>query len=253
MSNEIMIWSEEEILKNPSKKDVWLHEFCIGGGSPVSIVCPGGGYSFVSHSNEGDPFAQYLNDRGHSAFVLNYSVGEVNAHYPAPMEDMAKAIEYVKKNAEKYNINADKITIWGSSAAGHLCSCFSAEYKSFEKDIPLRPFAQVLIYPVVNLDVETHGGSMRNLLGMNSTREERLSHSADIIATEDYPPAFIMHCEDDGCVPVSNSIRLHNTLDSLGVKNELHIYPAGGHGIGLGARPSAEGWIVKAVDFIESI
>lgn len=253
MSREIMIWSEEEIKAVPARKDVWLHEFCIGNNSPVSIVCPGGGYSFVSHSNEGDPIAEYLNERGHSAFVLNYSVGEGIARYPAPMEDMARAIEYVKKNGSRYNINTDKITIWGSSAAGHLCSCFSAEYAKFERDIPLRPFAQVLLYPVVNLDTETHGGTMKNLLGENSTQQERLSHSADVIATGDYPPTFIMHCADDGAVPVSNTTRLQSKLDSLGVSNEVRIYPTGNHGIGLGKGTSAEGWIVRAVDFIESI
>jgi acetyl esterase/lipase len=58
-----------------------------GNGTAV-LVIPGGGFQFVSISNEGWPIAQWLADRGVAAFVLKYRV-EKTADSEA---DFAKAI-----------------------------------------------------------------------------------------------------------------------------------------------------------------
>lgn len=257
MVQRIGLWTEDEIRECPAREDVWLDVYAVGNNSPVSIICPGGAYAFVSHSNEGVPFAEKLNRRGHSAFILNYRVGEA-ARFPAPMEDLARAIQYVRSRAEEYRIDADRLSLWGSSAAGHLCAYFSARYGDFQApyqglDISVKPQSAVLIYPVVSLLKQTHGGTRDNLLGQGSSERERADKSADLIADGNYIPAFIFHCEDDGAVPVSNSLRLDAALTALGVRHELHLYPQGGHGCGLGEGTSAQGWIEKAIDFIESV
>lgn len=241
-----------------SKANVWLELHLIGGGAPVSIVCPGGAYAMVSHSNEGFPFAKKLNERGHNAVVLNYRTGK-NALYPNPMEDLAQAIRFLRKNAALLEIDADRISIWGSSAAGHLCAYFAARYDRFERTdadgqkISLAPQSVVLIYPVISMTSDTHGHTRDNLLGENATSEQREDKSVDLIATEKFPATFIFHCEDDASVPVSNTLRLADALKKLGVRHEVRLYPQGGHGCGLAVGTSAEGWIERAIDFIESV
>ena len=57
----------------------------------------------------------------------------------------------------------------------------------------------------------------------------------EIRVTEQTPPVFMAHANDDPIVP-DNSARLFLALKKAGVKAELHIYNGGGHGFGL--RPS---------------
>ena len=55
---------------------------------PSIIVCPGGGYTFVS-DREGEPVALAFAARGYNAFVLKYSVAP--AHYPTQLAEAAAA------------------------------------------------------------------------------------------------------------------------------------------------------------------
>jgi acetyl esterase/lipase len=50
--------------------------------------------------------------------------------------------------------------------------------------------------------------------------------------TKDSPPMFFAHALDDRVTPDS-SIALTRALKAVGVKAELHVYDAGGHGFGL--------------------
>ena len=47
------------------------------------------------------------------------------------------------------------------------------------------------------------------------------------------PPAFIWHTSSDPSVDVKGSYRYATRLSELGVPVEMHIYPVGGHGLGL--------------------
>lgn len=56
------------------RNEYGLKEFVIRDGKkhPFAIVCLGGGYSMVCSFLEGVPYANRLNERGYSAFVLHY-------------------------------------------------------------------------------------------------------------------------------------------------------------------------------------
>jgi dipeptidyl aminopeptidase/acylaminoacyl peptidase len=51
--------------------------------------------------------------------------------------------------------------------------------------------------------------------------------------TKETPPAFIWHTFPDGCVPVENSLLLAEAMKKQDIPFELHIFPTGGHGLGL--------------------
>ena len=251
------LYGEDEIRSASSKRKAKIIPFVIGENKPTVIICPGGGYEFVSINNEGYDFAKKFNGLGLNAFVVVYRVGK-NARFPSPMEDLARAICFVKRNAEKYNIDAENFYLCGSSAGGHLCAYFGAKYKDFEKsymgkNYDLRPKGIVLAYPVISLYKDTHEGSCRTLLGNHCTDEEKRAKSVELIADESYPPTFFWHFETDKTVPVSNSIRLDEKLSSLGVKHKFGRYPVGTHGIGLADGTTAEGWIYEADKFLRSI
>ena len=251
------IYSKDEIKERTQRKKVYIESYLINKKSPFVIVCPGGAYKFVSDSNEGKPFAEEFNKAGFNAFVLFYSVGPGNARYPYPLEDLARAIKYIKHHASDFNIDADKFALIGSSAGGHLCSIFCTEYEKYDSEYlgceyNLRPNVLMLTYPLISMENPTHKESQKNFLGLMTGKKDREKASVQYLINKEFPPTFMWHNKDDMSVKVENSIWLKEALDNVGIKNELLLYESGGHGIGLAQGKEAQGWINAAIDFLKT-
>ncbi len=251
---ELKVYSTDEINREHSKSQVKVTPFLVGANAPCVIICPGGAYKFVSKVKEGIDFALALNERGYNAFVLNYSTAN-HAKFPAPMNDLAACITYIKKNADFMNVDATNIHLMGASAGGHLCAYFGENYKLFESEVAgktysLRPNSIVLAYPVISMSEDFHRISKLKLLGANPTDKEVRDKSMEFNVGKDYPPTFFFHCKDDLSVPVSNSIRFDIALTDAEVEHKMRLYDKGGHGVGLGIGTDADGWIDAAVEFM---
>ncbi len=78
--------------------------------------------------------------------------------------------------------------------------------------------------------------------------------------TADTPETFIWHTRTDGAVPVENTLRFVNALQAHDIGYEVHIYPAGGHGLSLANKvtkapigeivPEVQGWIDEACRWV---
>ncbi len=206
---------------------------------PLILICPGGAYSYTS-DREAEPIALQFLAMGYHAAVLRYSCAP--AKYPTALLELASAILLIRRNAEKWHVDTNKIIVQGCSAGGHLAASmgmfwqedFLAEKLDLEasqKEL-LRPNGMILCYPVITAGEFAHRGSFENLLG---EREEELSEkmSLEKQVTDKTPKAFIWHTYADGSVPVENSLLLMGALRRAGIPAELHIYPKGGHGLAL--------------------
>lgn len=79
-----------------------------------AVICPGGGYSLVCSFMEGLPYAKKLNEMGYSAFVVHYRVKK-KAKFPAPQDDLARAIKDILGRAGALNLDTEGYSVWGSS------------------------------------------------------------------------------------------------------------------------------------------
>ena len=77
------------------------------------VILPGGGYA-IRAEHEGKGYAEFLNQNGITAFVVNYRV--FPHRFPLPLLDSRRAIQWVRYYAEKYEIDKNKVLIMGSSA-----------------------------------------------------------------------------------------------------------------------------------------
>lgn len=251
------LYTKNEIKVTPSKKQVKLDRYTVGNSAPSVLILPGGAYSIVSDFNEGKPIAEYFKAHGYNAFVLWYRVGAA-ARYPAPFEDVARAMQFIHSHAADWHLDSTKLALMGSSAGGHLAALFSVDYKMFEEEYQgatygLKPAAVVLSYPVITMGKLTHAVSRRRLLGLLSGHTEQDLASVEKRVGENYPPTFLWHNKDDQSVPYENSVMLKEALDKKGVRCDLHLYEHGGHGIGLATGTDAEGWIDDAFAFLQSV
>lgn len=214
----------------------------------VFVVFPGGGYSHLS-KHEGEGYAKLFNTWGADAFVVKYSVAPT--HFPAQINDARRAIQFVREHAEEYAVDYNKIIAVGSSAGGHLTAMLSTytDITMHSEDNQLSktnfvPNYQVLCYPVIDLvhDDILNYGSKENLLGSAVDHDLPFRLSPQLECDENTPPAFIWHNEDDVTVNVFNSINYAKSLIKHGVPVELHMFPNGGHGIGIASGMHSGQW-----------
>ena len=72
--------------------------------------------------------------------------------------------------------------------------------------------------------------------------------------TPQTPPTFLVHaCDDDMC-PVEESALYAEKLRQHGVPFEMHLFPKGGHGFGLGrAEDGTDQWLGLFVNWLKRL
>ena len=230
----------------------------IANGTAV-IICPGGGYTYTSYTQEGTEIAAAFNKMGVAAFILKYRIPSdaymVNKTI-GPLQDAQTAIKIVRMRAAEWGVDTAKVGIIGFSAGGHLASTAGTHFNKpvieNKENTNLRPSFMILGYPVMDLsDSLMHKGSRDNLLGPNPSLELQREYSANLQVTKQTPPTFIVHAEDDRTVKVQNSIVFYQALLKNGVPAEMHIYPKGGHGFGINDTNTGH-WIDRAQDWMKA-
>lgn len=206
---------------------------------PLIVVCPGGGYQYLS-DREAEIIAIQFAAMGYHAAVLKYSTSP--AVFPTALLELGKAVMLLRNNAEKWNIDTEKIVVAGFSAGGHLAACYGVFWNRdwfCEKlnAMPelLRPNAMILSYPVITSGEFAHEDSFRKLLG-NEYEEKKESLSIEHYVSSQTPRTFIWHTYEDSVVPVQNSLLLVNELVKQKIPVEFHMFEKGGHGLALANR-----------------
>lgn len=209
---------------------------------PVIVICPGGGYAMTS-DREAEAMAVKFMAMGYHAVILRYSIRP--AVYPTALLELATVVALLRNNAGEWHIDKDKIIVQGSSAGGHLAASYGVFWKeSFLSEAlhtdaeNLRPNGLILNYPVITSGIHAHRESFYNLLG---ERYEELvdKMSLEKQVSEDTPKTFIWHTFPDDCVPAENSLLFVMALKEKNIPTEFHLYPAGGHGLGLATKETA--------------
>jgi acetyl esterase/lipase len=224
------------------------------------VICPGGGYAVHAVDHEGTQVARWFNSFGVTAFVLKYRLAPRYRH-PAPMQDVQRALQYVRANAEKYGVAPKRIGVMGFSAGGHLASTAATHFDDGKSDaadpvarVSSRPDFAVLAYPVITLtEPFGHGGSKRNLLGDNPDPEMAKFLSSEQQVTARTPPTFLFHTGEDSGVPVENSLAFYAACRKHKVPAELHVYEFGPHGVGLApGDPALSTWKERLHDWLRT-
>lgn len=209
----------------------------------AAVLCmPGGSYEFLAFDNEGTEQARWLNARGVTVFVLMYRLPAEGwaRREDVPLQDAQRAMRVIRRDAAKYGIDPKRVAALGFSAGGHLCGSLATRHAEQvyapvdEADrLSARPDIAGLIYPVILLaGPDAHGGSRDNLLGTDAPETLRRSHSVEQRVDADTPPLFLVHAEDDGTVPVANSLALYQAMLDHKRPAEMHLFDEGGHGFG---------------------
>lgn len=264
---QMPVYSLAQMAEDKHKRDVRLMFFPADNprDNRFVMILPGGGYAHVCLKQEGYPVAAALNRMGINAFVLDYRAGRDCAPF-APMEDLGTALTLIKENSEKFNITIEGYALIGFSAGGNLAGIFGSHKIGYmDYNVP-KPKALLLGYPWTcvndwlhhpywNIWIGLLGVWLSNrgsyyMFGLRRIKKGRELLDVKNYIEEDYPPTFMYSGGWDVLVPASRHADVFDvSLTDKGVEHIYEKYFGIPHGIGLGKRTKAAGWLEKAVAF----
>lgn len=196
----------------------------------AAVILPGGGFRKVVPDKEGTEAAEWLNHLGITAFVVSYRTTDkpTISDWRKPLQDAQRTLSLVRDEASRWGLDRERIGLIGFSAGGQVAARLlsDTENRLYERidhidDVPYRPDFSVLVYPWKIYDAD------------------RDSLSEGIMVTENNPPTFIVHTDDDASSSVGAAL-YYAGLRKQQISAELHVYGNGGHGYGLRPVPGSQ-------------
>jgi acetyl esterase/lipase len=188
-----------------------------------------------------------LAEAGYQVFVVNHRATP-RFQYPAPLEDVQRAVRFVRSNAATYRIDPDKIGAFGSSSGGHLVSLLGVlDGKGNPTDpdpinrVSSKVQAVVALFPPIDLTTMTRTDGSSNLVlllgalspsdGKPSIERKRYVDASPITyVSPDDPPFLLFHGDADPVVPFQQSQLMEKALKDAGVAVKFVPVPGGKHG-----------------------
>lgn len=220
------------------------------------------GYDYMTRLTEGDKI--YLN----SGYIVFAVIPSSQPRYPIPdqVEDVKRAVKFIRYHAGEYGFDPSKIGITGASSGGHLALMVATaddnannRSKDPVETVSSRVQAAAVFYPPTDFlnfgqqgfnpaasqailaatglaaafDFKRWNDTTRTYVSITDM-ETRLAiakqNSPIYSVTSDDPPVMIVHGDADRLVPMQQSQSIIQKLEEAHVPNKLIVKSGGGHG-----------------------
>src|SRR5262245_48360263 len=232
------------------------------GPHPIAIAIHGGGFvGGTSKNNSAAYCANFLAPAGYAVFSINYRLAP-KFPYPAMVEDVERAVRYIRRNAKKWDADPKRIALVGGSAGGYLSNMvgiLNAPGLKGAKDPVDRTSARVqavvtLFGPSDFRRQEPSEGLKKLLAPLIEQKglEAALAEASPVTHFSNVPPPFLLiHGDKDEAVPLVQSTHLQAALKANGVRCDLIIIPNGPHGTGRWRRiPGVPDWEKQMTEWL---
>ena len=242
------------VYKRINGRALTLDLYCpqnVSSPSPVILWINAGAWSH-GRKEQHIPVISFLSD-GYAVVSIELRLsGE--APFPAQIEDCKAAVRWLRSNAAKYNLDADRIGAGGHSGGGHLSALLgtsggvqelegSGDNMSYSSRVQAvcdvsGPSDLLRLYhdasdpstgtkpkAISYIDALLGGPAEQN-------KTKAIAASPITYVSKDDPPFLIIHGEKDVGVPVSQGELLAAALKTAGVETTLETTPRG-HSVGL--------------------
>lgn len=135
-NQEVSLFEQKDIVYySIDTRDLHLDAFLSKSTTklPAVILIHGGGW-YSGDKSMLHPMAQQIAKHGYQCFTVEYRLSN-EAIYPAAIDDVLKAIEFLRANSEKYNLDSDKIAVLGCSSGAQMASLIGTKYPSHVKAV----------------------------------------------------------------------------------------------------------------------
>jgi acetyl esterase/lipase len=230
-------------------------------GIGIVLVISGGFFS--SHRAINPLFIRPLTDRGYTVFAVVHG-SQPRYTVPEIIQDLNRAVRFIRHHAKEYRIDPARIGIAGASAGGHLSLMLGTAGDDGDpnaRDLVDRESSRVQavacffpptdflnygrpgnrkIYPTdhdppYRAAFDYREPDKQSRLWVPITDPQRLTEIARQISpvyhvTPDDPPTLIIHGDQDKLVPLQQSESIVEKLKKAGVETKLVVKKGAGHG-----------------------
>jgi acetyl esterase/lipase len=198
---------------------------------PAILLIHGGAWmSFDKSTMSG--MGRFLSRAGFVAFAVDYRLfdGKEN-RWPAQLDDVQRAVRWIRANASKYGVNPDHIGAFGHSAGAQLAALLGMENNRDNSDPALAKYSSK-VQAVVDVsgptdfttDHDAEGDAFfTNFLGGDYAKHPDLWREASPVfhVAKNDAPFLIVHGTQDKEVPISQSQELYDKLHAARVPVSL--------------------------------
>ena len=229
-------------------------------GLGVIWVVSGGWVS--SHDNFSPDFLTPLLNRGYTVFAVVHG-SQPKFTIPEILQDMNRAVRFIRYHAKDYGVDPDRLGICGGSAGGHLSlmqgtagdlgdpkakdpvdrvssrvqavACFFPPTDFFNYGKPGEDALGRGVLTSFPAPFDFHEPDPKRFRFVPVVDHKAIREIGEKIApinhvTPDDPPTMILHGDADKLVPIQQSEIIIKKLDAVGVNTKLVVKPGAAHG-----------------------
>ncbi len=197
------------------------------GVRPAVVLIHGGGWTGFDKSTM-SRMAQFLARSGYVAFSVDYRLlRETENRWPAQLDDVQRAVRWVRANARKYGVDAKEIGAFGHSAGAQLAALLGMEETRDNSDGALARYSSK-VQAVVDVsgpsdfteDRDAEGDAfLAKFFGGDYTQHPEIWRDASPVyhVAAQNAPFLIVHGTREESVPIAQSEKLFAKLRSAGV------------------------------------
>jgi acetyl esterase/lipase len=204
-----------------------------GKNRPAVVIIHGGAWT-IGDKAWFAPQGNQLAGRGFVAFSLNYRLAPAHT-YPAAVDDVDAAVEWVRKHAKEYGVDPKRIGALGGSAGAHLTGLLATVGKgSLTRGHRIAaavswsgPMDFVSLAPATGTNA---GGSINTFLGCppDACPDKHAAASPVTHVDKTDAPMLIVNSTME-LVPQTQADAMKAALDKAGVANQAIILPGTAH------------------------
>jgi len=193
-------------------------------------------------------------NRGYVVATIGFRSSDL-FKFPAQIADVKAAVRWLRANAARYNIDPNRVGVWGIGAGGHLAALLgtAGEVSALDDPAEGNPAFSSRVQAVVDwygqtdflqlnaesincsdaIDHDSSTSAESRLIGCAIQACDTAARTASpiVYVSAGDPPFLIMHGASDCIVPSAQSQLLYDALRNAGVDTTLQLI-GGGHGDG---------------------
>jgi acetyl esterase/lipase len=179
------------------------------GLRPVVLMIHGGGWANRSRDDM-DGISRKLMQQGYAVLNVNYRFAP-RYTYPAQLNDLQQALEWISENANRYRLDLERVNTWGYSSGAHLAALVGGIDNNAYLSGETTPIPRI-----------------RSVVAGEMPERYAEASPAFHVSSDD-PPVFLYHGKLDFLVTEDQAVDYYEALRAAGVEAELYLHRWRGH------------------------
>lgn len=228
-------------------------------GAALLFMVSGGWYSVWAPPEKTRPFFQPLLDKGFTVFAIRHG-SSPKFSIPEAVDDVRLSVRYIRHHADRFQIDAERLGVFGMSAGGHLSLMLGTtsdpgDTSGADPVLKTSDRVKAVCAWVAPTDLR---GMVREVKDRSPMYDrfpaldlpvaEAAKVSPLLHVTPDDAPTLLIAGDKDELVPIKHSQEIQVALEENKVRHKLVVIEGAGHGFG---GKDLERAVAEMVDWFE--